>query len=58
MGLLKAPEIPREGRRFVKLKSPFAINAWSLVTTAVVRQWMGTLDYLSLIHISEPTRPY
>ena len=29
----------------MKLKSPFAINAWSLVTTAVVRQWMGTLDY-------------
>ncbi len=29
----------------MKLKSPFAINAWSLVTTAAVRQWMGTLDY-------------
>lgn len=25
--------------------SPFSIGAWSLVTTAVVRQWLGTLDY-------------
>jgi lysophospholipid acyltransferase (LPLAT)-like uncharacterized protein len=31
--------------RFVKLKSPFAIGAWSLVATACIRQWMGTLDY-------------
>jgi lysophospholipid acyltransferase (LPLAT)-like uncharacterized protein len=29
----------------VKLKSPFAIGAWSLVATAFIRQWMGTLDY-------------
>ena len=25
--------------------SPFAIGAWSLVSTAAIRQWMGTLDY-------------
>ena len=29
----------------MKLKSPFAIGGWSLVSTAAVRQWMGTLDY-------------
>jgi lysophospholipid acyltransferase (LPLAT)-like uncharacterized protein len=29
----------------MKLKSPFAIGAWSLVSTAGIRQWMGTLDY-------------
>ena len=25
--------------------SPFAIGAWSLVSTAAIRQWMATLDY-------------
>ena len=25
--------------------TPFSIGAWSLVSTAVMRQWMGTLDY-------------
>ena len=25
--------------------SPFAIGAWSLVSTAAIRHWMGTLDY-------------
>jgi len=29
----------------VKLKSRFAIGGWSLVSTAAIRQWMGTLDY-------------
>ncbi len=29
----------------MKLKSAFAIGAWSLASTAAVRQWMGTLDY-------------
>ncbi len=29
----------------MKIKSPFAIGAWSLVSTAAIRQWMGTLDY-------------
>lgn len=28
----------------MKLQSPFAIGAWSLVSTAGIRQWMGTLD--------------
>jgi len=28
----------------VKLKSPLAIGAWSLVSTACIRQWMATLD--------------
>jgi lysophospholipid acyltransferase (LPLAT)-like uncharacterized protein len=25
--------------------SPFSIGAWSLASTAVIRQWMGSLDY-------------
>lgn len=29
----------------MKLTTPFAIGAWSLVSTAAIRQWMGTLDY-------------
>ncbi len=29
----------------MKLKSSFAINAWSLASTAMIRQWMGTLNY-------------
>jgi lysophospholipid acyltransferase (LPLAT)-like uncharacterized protein len=29
----------------VKLTTPFAIGCWSLVSTATIRQWMGTLDY-------------
>jgi lysophospholipid acyltransferase (LPLAT)-like uncharacterized protein len=29
----------------VKIESPFAIGAWSLVSTAAIRHWMGTLDY-------------
>jgi lysophospholipid acyltransferase (LPLAT)-like uncharacterized protein len=28
----------------MKLKSPFAIGAWSLVSTAGIRRWMGTLE--------------
>lgn len=28
----------------MKLQSPFAIGAWSLVSTAGIRQWMNTLD--------------
>ena len=37
----------------MKLKSPFAIGAWSLASTACIRQWMGTLDYK--IDFGEPT---
>jgi len=29
----------------VKITTPFTIGAWSLVTTAAIRQWMGTLDH-------------
>ncbi len=29
----------------MRLTTPFAIGAWSLVSTAAIRQWMGTLDY-------------
>jgi lysophospholipid acyltransferase (LPLAT)-like uncharacterized protein len=29
----------------VKLKSSFAIGGWALATTAVLRRWLGTLDY-------------
>jgi lysophospholipid acyltransferase (LPLAT)-like uncharacterized protein len=29
----------------VRISSPFAIGAWSLVSTAGVRNWMATLDY-------------
>jgi len=29
----------------VKIKSPFAIGCWSLVASATIRHWMGTLDY-------------
>jgi hypothetical protein len=29
----------------VKLKSSFAIGGWALATTAVLRHWLGTLDY-------------
>jgi hypothetical protein len=29
----------------MNVTSPFAIGAWSLVSTAAIRQWMGTLDY-------------
>ncbi len=29
----------------MKLTTPFAIGAWSLVSTACIRQWMGTLRY-------------
>ncbi len=35
----------KEGLASVKIKSPFAIGAWSLVSTAAIRQWMGTLDF-------------
>ena len=37
----------------VKFKSPMAIGACSLVTTAAVRQWMGTLDYR--VDFGDPT---
>lgn len=29
----------------MKLTSPFSIGAWSLVSTASIRQWLKTLDY-------------
>ena len=29
----------------MKLKSSFAIGGWALATTAVIRRWLGTLDY-------------
>lgn len=29
----------------MKIKSPFAIGCWSLVASAAIRHWMGTLDY-------------
>ena len=29
----------------MKLKSSFAIGGWALATTAVLRHWLGTLDY-------------
>lgn len=29
----------------MKLSTPFAIGSWSLVSTAAIRRWMGTLDY-------------
>ncbi len=35
----------REGHEAVKLTSPFSIGAWSLISTASIRQWMKTLDY-------------
>ena len=37
----------------MKLKSPFAIGAWSLASTACIRQWMGTLDYK--VDFGDPT---
>ena len=37
----------------MKFKSPMAIGACSLVTTAAVRQWMGTLDYR--VDFGDPT---
>jgi lysophospholipid acyltransferase (LPLAT)-like uncharacterized protein len=33
--------------------SPFSIGAWSLVSTAAVRQWMGTLDFK--VEFGDPT---
>jgi lysophospholipid acyltransferase (LPLAT)-like uncharacterized protein len=33
--------------------SPFSIGGWSLVTTAAVRQWMGTLDFK--VEFADPT---
>jgi hypothetical protein len=33
--------------------SPFSIGGWSLVSTAVIRQWMGTLDYK--VEFGDPT---
>ncbi|MFM8735117.1 MAG: lysophospholipid acyltransferase family protein [Pirellulales bacterium] len=29
----------------MKFSTPFAIGSWSLVSTAAIRRWMGTLDY-------------
>jgi lysophospholipid acyltransferase (LPLAT)-like uncharacterized protein len=37
----------------VKLESPLAISATSLVSTACIRQWMGTLDYR--VDFGDPT---
>jgi lysophospholipid acyltransferase (LPLAT)-like uncharacterized protein len=37
----------------VKLTTPFAIGCWSLVSTATIRQWMGTLDYK--VDFGDPT---
>jgi lysophospholipid acyltransferase (LPLAT)-like uncharacterized protein len=37
----------------VKLTTPFAIGCWSLVSTAAIRQWMGTLDYK--VDFGDPT---
>jgi lysophospholipid acyltransferase (LPLAT)-like uncharacterized protein len=37
----------------VKLESPLAISAMSLVSTAFIRQWMGTLDYR--VDFGDPT---
>ena len=37
----------------MKLKSPFAIGAWSLAATSVIRQWMATLD--SRVDFADPT---
>jgi len=37
----------------VKLTSPFAIGAWSLTSTACIRQWMSTLD--SRADFADPT---
>ena len=43
MGRLKASVQGRTST--VKLKSSFAIGGWALATTAVLRHWLGTLDY-------------
>ncbi len=37
----------------MKLKSAWAIGAWSLVATACIRQWMHTLDYK--VDFADPT---
>jgi len=37
----------------VKLKSSMALGAWSLASTAGIRQWMGTLDYR--VDFGDPT---
>ena len=37
----------------MKLESPLAISATSLVSTACIRQWMGTLDYR--VDFGDPT---
>ncbi len=37
----------------MKIKTPFAIGAWSLVSTAAIRQWMATLD--TKADFAEPT---
>lgn len=37
----------------MKLTTPFAIGAWSLVSTACIRQWMGTLRFRVLY--ADPT---
>lgn len=42
-----------KGSASVKLESPLAIGAISLVTTACIRQWMGTLDYR--VDFGDPT---
>jgi len=37
----------------VKIKSPFAIGCWSLVASAAIGRWMGTLDYQ--VDYADPT---
>ena len=37
----------------MKLESPLAIGSLSLVSTACIRQWMGTLDYR--VDFGDPT---
>jgi lysophospholipid acyltransferase (LPLAT)-like uncharacterized protein len=36
---------PRKEAQGLRFTTPFSIGAWSLVSTAAIRQWMGTLDY-------------
>jgi lysophospholipid acyltransferase (LPLAT)-like uncharacterized protein len=46
-------EESKEGRAAVNPTSPFSIGGWSLVSTAAIRQWMGTLDFK--VDFGDPT---